>query len=349
MSLYPRIFHSLGLCMKASHGAQSTGLLEPFKEWLDDPEVSEILINRPNEVWIEKNGDMLRFDTDIDAYHLSTLFRLIANENSQLIDQTHPLFSGNLQDGSRVQLVMPPTARHPTLSIRRKVVKNMNMESYKKTGYFKIAQGYDPSQADNADENKSLIDLYKKNKWQAFILKAIANKKNIIISGGTSSGKTTFLNACLHTIDESERIITLEDAREIDISHPNQVNLIASKGEQGTSQVSMQDLVQCCLRLRPDRIICGEIRGKEILDFLSACSTGHEGSITSIHANNPRVAFMRMTQMYKLNNVPSMTDDDIMRELNEVIDIILQVKKEGAKRVLKEVYYKDLREINDKE
>jgi len=98
--------------------------------------------------------------------------------------------------------------------------------------------------------------------------------------------------------------------------------------------------VQCCLRLRPDRIICGEIRGKEILDFISACSTGHEGSLTSIHANNPRIAFMRMTQMYKLNNVPSMSDEDIMRELHEVVDVIVQVAKTKEGRMVQSIYYK---------
>ena len=161
-----------------------------------------------------------------------------------------------------------------------------------------------------------------------------------MISGGTSSGKTTFLNACLRHIPIDERILLLEDVREIDTPHPNQVSLLASKGDQGLSKISMQDLVQCCLRLRPDRIIVGEIRGKEVLDFLGACSTGHEGSLTSIHANNPRVALMRMTQLYKQNNVPSMSDQDIMREINEVVDIIVQVGKGTKGRLVQSVYYK---------
>ncbi len=132
----------------------------------------------------------------------------------------------------------------------------------------------------------------------------------------------------------------LEDTREIETPHENQVQLLATKGEQGLAKISMQDLVQCSLRLRPDRIIMGEIRGKEILDFVSACSTGHEGSLTTIHANNPRIAFMRMTQLYKLNHLPAMTDDDILRELKEVIDIIVQVGKTKNGRQVNSIYYK---------
>ena len=122
--------------------------------------------------------------------------------------------------------------------------------------------------------------------------------------------------------------------------HRNKVQLLASKGEQAMAKINMQDLVQCSLRLRPDRIIVGEIRGKEILDFIAACGTGHEGSFTSIHANNPRIAFMRMCQMYKLNHVPAMSDDDIFRELYEVIDVVIQLTKTNYGRELQSTYYK---------
>ena len=144
----------------------------------------------------------------------------------------------------------------------------------------------------------------------------------------------------MREIPQHERIITLEDTREVEVSQANHVSLVAPKGDQGEAKVSIQDLVQCSLRLRPDRIIVGEIRGAEILDFLSAASTGHEGSITSIHANNPKVAMMRMTQMYKLNNVPSMTDTDILREINEVVDIIIQLGKGDQGRIMKNIYFK---------
>jgi type IV secretion system protein VirB11 len=149
------------------------------------------------------------------------------------------------------------------------------------------------------------------------------------------------LNALVSHIPLSERIITLEDTYEIATSHPNTVSLCAPK-KSGRDEpvVTMQDLVQCALRLRPDRLIMGEIRGPEVLDFISACSTGHEGSITTIHAQNPRVAFLRMIQLVRLNNVPSMRDEDIERLLNEVIDIVIQVNGTPDGRVSSCMHYK---------
>lgn len=328
----------------ANYAPNSAGLLEPLKKWLDDFKVSEILINKPSEVYIEKESVLNKYNVpELTPRFLNMLFQLIANENSQELNSKKPLLSGSLEDGSRVQLVLPPVAKFHTLSIRRKVIKNFSLKDYAKIGFYKTADKFDINK-NSFDilpkKEQDLIMLYREANWPEFINLAIALKKNIVVSGGTSSGKTTFLNACLQNIPLDERIIILEDAREVDIPHENQVQLLASKSEQGIAKVSMQDLVQCCLRLRPDRIIMGELRGKEVMDFISACSTGHEGSITSIHANNPKIAFMRMAQMYKQNNVPSMSDADIMRELNEVVDIVVQLTKTPVGRIVENIYYK---------
>lgn len=319
------------------------GLLAPIQKLLDDNQIAEILINKPGEVFYEKEGGLHAIVVpEFSANHLTQLFQLIASFSAQALNETHPLLSASLPDGSRVQCVLPPTAKYPTLSIRRKVVKNFLLKDYEETKFFKSAKGFstqeDVKKLPAAEQE--LVLSYRNENWAEFVKLAIHYKKNIVVSGGTSSGKTTFLNACLQHINHDQRIIILEDTREIEIPHPNQVQLLASKGDQAKAKVSMQDLVQCCLRLRPDRIICGEIRGKEILDFLAASSTGHEGSMTSIHANNPRIAFMRMTQMYKLNNVPSMSDVDIMRELKEVVDVIIQIGKTDQGRQVQSVYYK---------
>lgn len=327
--------------MQFSPGA--FGLLSPIQTLLEDHAVSEILINRPQEVFFEKKGRLEALSVpELTERHLLHLFQLIASENEQILNETHPLLSASLKEGSRVQLVLPPTSLYPTLSIRRKIVKNFTLHNYEETNFFNNAKKFSlqTQREDLPCEDQELITLYKNNEWAEFIKKSIEFKKTIVISGGTSSGKTTFLNACLRHIDESQRIIILEDTREIELEHPNRVQLLASKGGQSKAQVTMQDLVQCCLRLRPDRIICGEIRGCEILDFLAASSTGHEGSMTSIHANNPAIAFMRMTQMYKLNNVPSMTDDDILRELKTVIDVVVQINKTSEGRRVDGIYYK---------
>lgn len=329
----------------AKYAPQSMGLLAPIKQFLDDPLISEIMLNRPKEVFIEKEGVISRFEVpEYDERMLDNLFQLIASENKQEVNEKKPLLSGSLLDGSRIQLIMPGSAKYHTFSIRRQVAKSFSLDDYKHHNFYQKMIGADIEE-NNYDalpeSEKCLINLYQKKSWDDFIRQCVINRKNIVISGGTSSGKTTFLNACLQYIDQRDRLIILEDTREIQISHLNQINLLASKGDQGFSKVSMQDLVQASLRLRPDRIIMGEIRGREIMDFVSACSTGHEGSMTTIHANNPRIAFMRMTQMYKLNQVPSMTDADIMRELKEVIDVVIQLNKTKSGRLASSIYYKN--------
>lgn len=328
----------------SKYAPDAHGLLAPIQSWLDDTRVSEILVNRPGEIWVEKGGHIGQHRVpELSERHLQALCQLIANENQQVLSQQYPLLSASLKDGSRIQICIPPTAKYITMSIRRQVVRQMTLQDYAQCNFYREAHAQCASTIaiDQLPETeKALLALYDQAQWDTFLQRAIELKKNIVISGGTSSGKTTFLNACLHAIPHDQRVIILEDTREIESSHPNQVQLLASKGQQAESNVTMQDLVQCCLRLRPDRIIMGEIRGAEIMDFISACSTGHEGSLTTIHANNPRVAMLHMMQMYKLNNVPSMTDNDIQRELNEVVDVIVQLNKTPHGRVMQGVYYK---------
>lgn len=314
----------------------SIGLLNPIQQWLDDNEVTEILINQPREVWIEKRGQMSCFKVDkLTEKNLLRLFQLIANENQQTLNRTQPIFSGNLITGERVQLCLPPISLHPTLSIRKQCTRKITLQDYQDQGFFDQV-----NLNTDIESEKQLQRFYQEEKWLSFISTAIKCKKNIVISGGTSSGKTTFLNACLQLIDKKDRLLLLEDTRELNAPQGNQVSLLAAKGGQSINQVTMQALVQCCLRLRPDRIIMGEIRGREMLDFISACSTGHEGSITSLHANSTSMAFSRMTQLIKLNNVPSMTDNEILNSIKQVIDIVIQLKKTPQGRKLTEIYYK---------
>ncbi len=272
--------------------------------------------------------------------YLERLFRLIANENHQIISRQQPLLSGNLPDGSRVQLCLPPVSQTPVFAIRRQTVKRMMLSDYHQQGFYRDVHMISiEGGLDSDPTHHVLLEYYQQQRWHQFIQQAVKLRKNILISGGTSSGKTTFLNACLSEIDADERLLVLEDTREVQVPHSNHVSLLAVKGDQGEAKVTMQDLVQCCLRLRPDRIIMGEIRGAEIMDFVHACSTGHEGALASIHANNPQMAFMRMIQMYKLNNVPTMSDQDILQLLKAVVDIIVQVVKTADGRKLHSVYY----------
>ena len=323
--------------MKACFAPGVAGLLSPLQDFLDDEQVSEILINRPQEVFVERCGIMLRFDLPVlTTPYIRRLFTLIANENKQTLSDASPLLSGNLGDGSRVQLVILEAAQFETLSIRKFTAQQMSFDDYARVDFFnddhQVAEGNEPL----------LQQLYQAKNWQSFLTHAILAKKNIIISGATSSGKTTFLNSCAAIIPLNERLITLEDTYEIKVPHQNIVRLKALKsiGEKQHS-ITMQDLVQASLRLRPDRIIMGEIRGREIFDFVSACSTGHSGALATIHANSPKVAFMRMAQLYKLNNVSGMSAVDIYNVLHEVIDIVVQLQKTEQGRRLVEVYYKE--------
>lgn len=319
--------------MKNQFLPNSMGLLSPLKKWFEDPSVSEIIINRPKEVIIESNGSMKSYViAEYDMKTLMRLFQLIVNEQKGILDEAHPIFSGNIYDGSRVQLVISPVSRYPIMSIRRVILSPRCLNEYP-AYYFaqKLSQ-------DAKKHHQQLHALFKHKNWAAFIQAAILAKKNIVISGGTSSGKTTFLNTCLQEIPVNERLVLLEDTREISISHPNQVSLITNE----SANIDLQQLLKCSLRLRPDRMIIGELRGKEIMGFVDACISGHPGGMTTIHANNTELAFLRMMQLFKLNNVPSMSDDDILSTLKSVVDVIIQLEKTPNGRCITDIYYRDV-------
>lgn len=321
----------------------SIALLQPLQKWLNNSRVSEVMLNTQGEIWIEQGSNLTKHKVpELNSRHLACLFQLLANENKQRISLKNPLLSGSLPDGSRIQLCLPPTAKDYCFAIRRQVTKDLSLEDYDNNLFYHKAYqaSIDPNlsaiktaQKDNPD-NK-LVRLYKTKNWPEFIKLAISLRKNIVISGGTSSGKTTYLNACIKAIPKDQRLILLEDTRELKIPHDNYVSLLASKGEQGRANITMQDLIQCALRLRPDRIIMGEIRGKEIMDFVSACSTGHDGALTSIHANCPAGAFMRMVQMYKLNCVPSMRDEEILAQLYACKHYLINKPRRGVQHLLR--------------
>lgn len=192
------------------------------------------------------------------------------------------------------------------------------------------------------DENDAiLLDLLQKSLIKDFLTHAIKSKKNIIISGGTSTGKTTFTNAALLAIPEHERLITVEDAREISLpNHPNKIHLLASKGGQGRAKVTTQDLIEACLRLRPDRIIVGELRGTEAFSFLRAINTGHPGSISTLHADTPTMALEQLKLMVMQAGL-GMPPAEIKQYIISVIDIVVQLKRgDGGRRYISEVYYK---------
>ncbi len=315
--------------------------LRPLKDLFDQEGIAEISVNRPGEVWVEQYGDMHRREMpEFDIQHLMSMARLVAQSTEQKISEENPLLSATLPDGYRIQVVFPPAceAGNVIMSIRKQTVLNLNLEQYEAIGAF---QSTAVRQMENEDDKK-LRALLDGGAIREFLTEAVRFRKNIIISGGTSTGKTTFMNAVLKKIPPEERIITAEDAREVNLEHlPNRAHLLASRGGQGRAQVTMQDLIEACLRLRPDRIIVGELRGKEAFSYLRAINTGHPGSISTLHADSPKLAYEQLILMIMQAGL-GITRDQIKEYVDSIINVVVQLKR-GAKgkRYVSEIYFKD--------
>lgn len=314
--------------------------LAPLKLYFAKEGVSEISINRPKELWIEVYGDMYREEIkEFDLEHLKGLARLVAQSTSQRVSEESPLLSATLPEGYRIQIVFPPSCEVGTIamSIRKQVIHDFNLDKYEALGAFQ-------STAIRHEESKidaQLRTLLNSGSIKEFIVQAVKGKKNIIISGGTSTGKTTFMNAALKEIPPHERIITCEDAREIDIKHiPNRVHLLASKGGQGRAHVTTQDLIEACLRLRPDRIMVGELRGAEAFSYLRAVNTGHPGSISTLHADSPELAMEQLILMVMQAGL-GITREQIKHYIENVVEVIIQLKRgDKGKRYVSEIYFR---------
>ncbi len=316
--------------------------LLPLKQILDRDGVNEVSINRPFEVWIECKGDMTREDLpSFDLQHLKSLGRLIAQSTEQRLSEEEPLLSATLPNGYRIQIVFPPACEPNcvVMSIRKPSALKWNLDDYEKMGVF------DATAVGEVENKNDLIlsKLLKLNRIKDFLHRAVIYKKNIIISGGTSTGKTTFTNAVIRAIPKDERLITVEDAREVDLSsHPNRVHLLASKGGQGRAKTTTQDLIEACLRLRPERIIVGELRGSEAFSFLRAINTGHPGSISTLHADTPRMAIEQLKMMVMQAGL-GMTPTEISSYIKNVVDIVVQLKRGGkGRRYVSEIYFKHI-------
>ncbi|WP_375327157.1 P-type DNA transfer ATPase VirB11 [Candidatus Tisiphia endosymbiont of Nemotelus uliginosus] len=324
--------------MTSYFAALETFLL-PFKELFAEEGINEIMVNKPGEVWIEKKGELFsKTMPELDFDHLLSLGRLVAQSTDQIISEEKPLLSASLPNGYRIQIIFPPACEPGSVgySIRKGSTMNLTLEDYDKLGAFDST-----AIGEVIDENTITLNKYLKEKnIKEFIRYAVLAKKNIIISGGTSTGKTTFTNAALGEIPADERLITVEDAREVILAnHPNKLHLLVSKGGQGRAKVTTQDLIEACLRLRPDRIIVGELRGAEAFSFLRAINTGHPGSISTLHADTPSMALEQLKLMVMQASL-GMPPEEIKKYILAVVDIVIQLKRGSAgKRYISEIYY----------
>ena len=273
------------------------GPLEPF---LQDPKISDILVNTYRQIYVEKFGKLELTDARFkDDAHLMKIIDKIVSSVGRRVDESSPMVDARLQDGSRVNAIIPPLAIDgPSMSIRRFAVDPLELED--------------------------LIGFKTLTPQIGVILKGIVKAKlNILISGGTGSGKTTLLNVLSRFIPENERIITIEDAAELQLKQEHAVRLeTRPRNIEGRGEVTQRDLVRNSLRMRPDRIIVGEVRGQEAFDMLQAMNTGHDGSLTTIHANSPRDALLRLETMVAMANL-DIPNEFLRRFISSAINIVI--------------------------
>jgi len=286
------------------------GPLEPF---LKDHSVSDILVNTYNSIYVERHGKLepteARFKDDA---HLMRIIDKIVSTVGRRIDESTPMVDARLLDGSRVNAIIPPLALDgPSLSIRRFAVNPLELED--------------------------LIDSQTLIPEIAELLKGIVQSRlNVLISGGTGSGKTTLLNVLSRFIPENERIVTIEDAAELQLKQEHLVRLETRPPNiEGKGEVVQRDLVRNSLRMRPDRIIVGEVRGKEAFDMLQAMNTGHDGSLTTVHANTPRDALIRLETMVAMANL-AIPSEFIRKYISSAINVIVQVARliDGRRKLI---------------
>ncbi|MCJ7617380.1 MAG: CpaF family protein [Desulfobacterales bacterium] len=286
------------------------GPLEPF---LKDPAVSDILVNTYKHIYVEKMGKLEHTDARFkDDAHLMKIIDKIVSAVGRRIDESSPMVDARLSDGSRFNAIIPPLAVDgPMVSIRRFAVNPLELDD--------------------------LIMIKTLTPEIAEILKGIVKAKlNVLISGGTGSGKTTLLNVLSRFIPENERIVVIEDASELQVKQEHLVRLETRPPNiEGKGEITQRDLVINSLRMRPDRIIVGEVRGKEAFDMLQAMNTGHEGSLTTVHANTPRDALMRIETMVAMANfdIPS---EFIKKYVSSAIDVVIQVSRlsDGTRKLM---------------
>jgi pilus assembly protein CpaF len=286
--------------------------LGPLEELLNDPDISDIMVNGPEQTYIEKKGRLEIAPVQFrDEQHLFQIAQRIVNQVGRRVDQTTPLADARLKDGSRVNVIVPPLSlRGTAISIRKFSAKPITLD---------MMAGFGSMSPQMATALKI----------------AGACRFNIVISGGTGSGKTTMLNALSKMIDPGERVITIEDAAELRLQQPHWLPLETRPANlEGQGAITIRDLVVNSLRMRPDRVILGEIRGSECFDLLAAMNTGHDGSMCTLHSNSPRECLARMENMVMMSDI-KVPKEAISRQIADSVDLIVQVKRlrDGSRRV----------------
>jgi type IV secretion system protein VirB11 len=314
------------------------GALRPL---LADPQVTELCINRPCEIFVEtRSGWRCVAAPFADFDWCQRLAKLLANATRQRVDESAPLLSAALPTGERVQIVLPPatTLGCVAITIRRPSGEVWSLEELNRRGALQAAT---PSAQVVEDREAELKRLHAAGEYQAFLRLAVLSRRNILVSGPTGSGKTTWTKALIQEVPPHERLVTIEDARELVLDrHPNHVRLYYSKDDQGLARVTPKQLLECCLRMRPDRILLAELRAEEAFDYLRNVNSGHPGSITSVHAASAELAFEQLVLLVKQSpGGRTLARRDIKRLLYLLVDVVIQCGLEHHQRVIREIWY----------
>jgi type IV secretion system protein VirB11 len=323
--------------------------MEPFQHLLSRPDLTDLCINRPGEVWAETHTgweihkmDFLTLDT------CNKLASLVAGYNNKTLDQKQSTMSGRLPKGERIEIILPPSCEADTVSftMRRPSSTRKSIDQLDGEGRFSKIRAVTGEVHGLTEIEKELMELRDAKRWADFMKLAVQSKQNIIFSGPTGSGKTTFGKSFMDYIPKDERIITIEDVSEITLpNQPNHVHLFYDKDGQGSSVVTAKRLLQSALRMKPSRILMAELRSSEAYDFFDGVNTGHPGSMTTVHANTPIQAFDRLAKLVsQSDNARGMLYSDIKSSLIQSIDVIVQCAQERNEDGLEErnitaIYY----------
>jgi type IV secretion system protein VirB11 len=314
----------------------------PLAALLDDPEVTELCLQRPGELHVERGGGWTLvgapWATETWSRHFA---RLVATATSQRIGPDAPLLSASLPTGERIQVVLPPAAgpEGVAFAIRRPSASVWTLAALEAQGVLDVRPG-----ATGARQvQDGLAEAYGAGNLAAFLRAAVRTRRNILVAGATGSGKTTLTKALIEEIDRDERLISIEDAAELDLGrHRNSVRLFYSKADQGRARVAPKQLLEASLRLRPDRILLAELRGEEAYYYLRNVSSGHPGSITSIHAGSAALAFEQLAMLVRESDAGrDLPLADIHRLSRAVIDIVVCCERQGGRRVVTDVWWRD--------
>lgn len=303
------------------------GALRPIIHYLDSQEIQEIMINQPDEIWVESHGNMQRAPEKLSPIAVEIAIKALASNNEK---KKTPIMDARLP-GIRVAAVMSPIALNGhAMSIRKHSTHNISLEDYVESGAFAPASDHEAGSLAAVLQRPDAAEIRLGGvALQAFFTWAITHRQNILISGGTSSGKTTLTNALLAVMPEHHRVITIEDTAELKLRVPNRVSFEANR----ELDVDIRALVRVCLRFRPDRIVVGEIRGAEAYDLVDSLNTGHSGGITTIHADSAESALDRLENLMRMSpETANYPNESMRRQIAQTFKFIVQAANVGGKR-----------------